>query len=347
MQKIKNIFLVAWKSRNFFDNHEDPIGSVQLPEQNDEFDSVWNDTKFGEYTSFEEAQSKLGRFSGGIIKEATPYQINISQREETFFQEEFNLLTDIKKVTSLSTPSGEKLNSTGDLDGYRFYVIESQNDKGITVYHFARFIPRYHVLKNKNLLQTQPVQYPDVINPNRSSFSLEDLILIEPLIFASAIYNEEADTPTIQLFVHNPSSYEKAFNLKDSYFKYAKSKFKQFADSNPDKKRTISIDNIPVSWDNNQFNPDEFFNNKNVNIAKKFARDIDDDKQYPIENIVKANNKLQSSLKNMHRPLKVSYDKNQKPVELYVSEESVGTLAAILDGQIWTNEIHEETQANL
>lgn len=352
MQDIKNIYLVAWKNRNFFDKNDNPIGSIQLPEIEEEFSAVWHDMKFGEHSNFEEAQRKLGQFSGGIIKDSNPYQHTLSKGIDSFFQEEFELLIELKKVvgTDFSRPSGEIIETDSDLDGYRFYVIESKNkDSGVTVYHFARFIPKYHILMNKRMLRTK--QEINSVH-NDSHFLFKSIILIEPTAFASAIYNKDQldnDISNVQIFVHNPETYEKAFILRNSYFKYAQSKFKQFKDSDRDTRRTISLNNIEVDWDENLFNPADFFNQKNVNIAKKFAKDTDDDKQYDIIRIVEANNKLinGSDTKPFNRPLEFLYNDKGEVISLKVTEESVGTLAAIMDGQIWTNEIHQKTQTNI
>jgi len=352
MQDIKNIYLVAWKNRKFFDKNDSPIGSIQLPEIEEEFSAVWHEMQFGEHNNFEEAQRKLGQFSGGIIKDSNPYQHTLSKGIDSFFQEEFELLIGLKKVvgTDFSRPSGEIIETDSDFDGYRFYVIESKNeDSGVTVYHFARFIPKYHVLMNKRMLQTKQVTN-FVQNDNR--FLLKSIILIEPTVFASAIYNKDQlgnEISNVQIFVHNPDAYEKAFILSNSYFKYAQSKFEQFKDSNQDTRRTISLNNIKVDWDEDLFNPGDFFNQKNVNIAKKFAKDTDDDKQYDISRIAEANNKLLrgGDSKPFNKPLEFIYNGKGEVISLKVKEESVGTLAAIMDGQIWTNEIHQKTQTNI
>lgn len=357
MQEIKNIYLVAWKNHKFFDRKENPIGSVQLPSRENGFSNIWKEMTFGDHETFEISQSKLGQFKGGIIKDSIPYQQTLKKREGTFFEEEFQLLSDIKKAVGVSQPTGTSLSDTSELDGYRFYVIESEDKtKGITVFHFARFIPKYHILVNKKMLfigsELSVVKTPDTVKSNKSQFSLESIILIEPTVFLSAIYNnsDNGEVETIQVYVHNPEAYEKAFNLKDSYFKFAKSKFEEFKDTNTEVKRTISIDNVEVVWDEKEFDPEEFFNKRNVNIAKKFARDSDDDKQFPIKDICEANEKLKNSPqkpKNGYNPLEFIEDKSGKIQSIKVTEDSVGVLAAIMDGQIWTNEIHKQTQTNI
>ncbi|EMC43332.1 hypothetical protein [Streptococcus mutans] len=357
MQEIKNIYLVAWKNHKFFDRKENPIGSVQLPSQENGFSNIWEEMTFGDHKTFESSQSKLGQFKGGIIKDSAPYQQTLKKKEGTFFEEEFQLLSDIKKAVGVSQPTGTYLADTSKLDGYRFYVIESEDrTKGITVFHFARFIPKYHILVNKRMLYISSnlpvVKTPDAVKSNKSQFSLESIILIEPTVFLSAIYNnsDNGEVETIQVYVHNPEAYEKAFNLKESYFKFAKNKFEEFRDTNIEAKRTISIDNVEVIWDEQEFNPEEFFNKKNVNIAKKFARDSDDDKQFPIKDIYEANEKLKSSLqklKKAYQPLEFIKDNSEKIHSIKVTEGSVGVLAAIMDGQIWTNEIHKQTQTNI
>lgn len=348
MQNIKNIYLVAWKNRKFFDSRESPIGSIMLPDNNNQFFDIWRSLKFGEYDNFEQSKDRLGPFSGGIIKESNPYQQTLTSDEGTFFEEEFGLLTSLKKSTELSMQievDAERL------AGYRFYVIESEDvEKGIIAYHFARFIPKYHILVNKKIISTKAIIVSEVdkMKPNKSMFSLESLILIEPSIFASAIYNlDDSKIKSIQMYIHNPDAYEKAFILKDSYFKYAKGKFLSFMDVNPETKRTISQDQTEVFWEPSEFNPNAFFDNKNVNLAKKFARDTDDDKEYPINRIREANEKLgNSKKKNNYEPLEF-IEKGSGEVRIKVTEKSVGTLAAIMDGQIWTNEIHQETQTNI
>ena len=104
---------------------------------------------------------------------------------------------------------------------------------------------------------------------------------------------------------------------------------------------------VSVNWDDEKFNPNEFFNQKNVNIAKKFARDSEDDKNYDINRIVEANDKLENNLRKGNKPLEVLKSEEGIVIGLLVNESSVATLAAIMDGQIWTNEIHQETQTNI
>lgn len=314
-----------------------------MPDQSEEFVNIWDSMKFGDYDSFEVAISQLGNFQGGIIKDSTPYQQTLDSTQESFFKEEFNILSEIRRASLLHTTC----HTNDDLMNFRFYVLESEDvDKGIVAYHFARFIPKYHILKNKKLLRTVDVQ-PNTVR-SESVFSLEPIIIIEPIVFASAIYSQNGDESNIQLFVYQPDVYEKAFILKNSYFEYAKKTFESFRSTDPSTKRTVSSNGISVNWDDKDFSPETFFDNKNVNIAKKFARDSFDDKKYPVQRIVEANNKLNSNNKLGHKPLKVIYDNNgTRVLGLLVDETSVATLAAILDGQIWTNEIHQQTQTNI
>lgn len=62
---------------------------------------------------------------------------------------------------------------------------------------------------------------------------------------------------------------------------------------------------------------------------------------------MEANKKLENNVQKGNKPLKVHRSKEGKVVGLLVDESSVATLAAIMDGQIWTNEIHQETQTNI
>lgn len=347
MQKIKNIFLVAWKSRKFLDKNGEPIGSIMLPEQKNEFDGIWEDLKFGDFSEFEVAVEALPDFQGGIIKDESPYKHTIAESREGYFQEEFKLLSTLKEATSLSKSSEASIHSESDLEGYRFYVIESEDDElNETVYHFSKFIPKYHILLNKKILSTKKVTAQE-ISADKSAFSLESLILIEPIVFASAKFSNNPKEMNIEVFVHKPKDYATAFNLKDSYFEYARKKFKNFSDENSSSYRTISSDNIKVIC-SDDFNPNEFFKEKNVNIAKKIAKDTEDDKEYPIENIVEANEKLKNadSHKNFFEPLEFLTE-SEKIIAIKVMEKSVGTLSAIMDGQIWTNEIHKKTQTNI
>ena len=349
MQELKNIYLIAWKYQKFFDRSDKPIGSILLPDQREEFSKIWANMKFGNFDTYEEAIEELGDFSGGIIKQSDPYKQILNSNQNSYFKEEFEILSDIRRATTMTSQKASNVTGEGDhedLSGFRFYVLESRDDnEQTTVYHFARFMPKYHILKNKRLLHTQ-FETVDTIHSN-ASFSLDSVILIESSVFASAIYSENGLESNIQVFVHKPEEYEKAFVLKNSYFEYAKKTFEKFRSSDITVKRTISKQGISVNWDDEKFSPSVFFNEKNVNIAKKFARDSEDDKQYDIDRIVEANKKLENNVQKGNKPLKVHRSKEGKVVGLLVDESSVATLAAIMDGQIWTNEIHQETQTNI
>ena len=349
MQELKNIYLIAWKNQKFFDRNDNPIGSVLLPDQTAEFSKIWDNMKFGDFATYEEAKEQLEEFSGGIIKQSVPYKQNLNSNQNSYFKEEFEILSNIRRATTMPTKRASNVTSEDgdeDLSGFRFYVLESSDDnEQTTVYHFARFRPRYHILKNKNLLHTH-LETIDTIHSN-ASFSLDSVILIESSVFASAIYSENDSESNIQIFVHKPEEYENAFVLKNSYFEYAKKTFDRFRTSDVTVKRTISMQGVSVNWKDEEFNPNEFFNQKNVNIAKKFARDSEDDKNYDINRIVEANDKLENNARNGNKPLEVLKSEDGIVTGLLVNESSVATLAAIMDGQIWTNEIHQETQTNI
>lgn len=70
-----------------------------------------------------------------------------------------------------------------------------------------------------------------------------------------------------------------------------------------------------------------------------------DDQQYPVSQIVTANKALSENTEydNFNHP--VTIDPKERTIS--VDESSIGTLAAIMDGQIWKNMIHEKTINNL
>ncbi|MFT8324366.1 hypothetical protein [Oenococcus sicerae] len=331
VQKIKRIFLVAWNKQRFLDKHEVPLGVVGMPDNSSDFASIWKDAKFGDFDSFEEAKAKISPFAGGIMQNQAPFQQAIQREMVGFVQEEFQIFEQIPKVVQAHN-SVQKIDDT-----FRFFVFESEDDlTGVTLYSFARFIPKYHILSNKHLLVYRYIN--DNVNPD-SDIDLENVILVDPQIFASIIIDtSKIPISSISLFVYDPKIYERSFNLKGSYFEYAKNKFKEFQKAT----RKISMNNYAVVCN---LDVDKFFDNKNVNLAKKFARDTLDDQQYPVSQIVTANKALSENTEydNFNHP--VTIDPKERTIS--VDESSIGTLAAIMDGQIWKNMIHEKTINNL